>query len=243
MAADIRSLLRPYGNAELPLAVRHVRQRYKWDCGLACSEMVLRAAGHERCGVVDLLRVCGTQSTWTIDLAFLLHSFGLTIRFHTVQRGVRQDYASEAFYQENIDKDTDRVNGLFARAADSGVPVLDGVCSAESLSDHVATRGVAIVLVNSALLRCSRCSGRAARSFLRCAMFCQRLVPGSGSAAYLGHFVVVVGYNFTRETVDYLDPAKRHARCSSSIADFELARHAFGTDEDVILIDGPEAAE
>ncbi|RRT42429.1 hypothetical protein B296_00048191 [Ensete ventricosum] len=40
--------------------VPHVRQRFDWDCGLACVLMVLRTIGLEQYDIHDLEKLCCT---------------------------------------------------------------------------------------------------------------------------------------------------------------------------------------
>jgi hypothetical protein len=92
------------------------------------------------------MRVCGTKSVWTVDLAYVLSRYGVDFTFCTVTDGVRPEYDSEvrlsvhclrhtagsstewlaiitgrghqAFYKADIDADMVRVNRLF-QSADS----------------------------------------------------------------------------------------------------------------------------
>ena len=54
----------------------HVSQCSNWDCGVACVQMVLRGLSREG-ERSSLLAALGTRSVWTIDLAMLLHRFGV----------------------------------------------------------------------------------------------------------------------------------------------------------------------
>ena len=42
------------------------------------------------------MRVCGTQSVWTVDLAYLLNKYSVEFTFHTINDGVRPEYGDEA---------------------------------------------------------------------------------------------------------------------------------------------------
>lgn len=58
--------------------ITHFRQRYNWDCGVTCVLMLLSSEQQkELLGSFD--QVCAeegfNQSTWTIDLCYLLKRF------------------------------------------------------------------------------------------------------------------------------------------------------------------------
>ncbi|XP_055260899.1 protein GUCD1 isoform X2 [Moschus berezovskii] len=101
---------------QLPVPI--IQQLYHWDCGLACSRMVLRYLGQlddaefER--ALQELRL--TRSIWTIDLAYLMRRFGVRHRFCTQTLGVDKGYKNQSFYREHFDTEEARVNQLFAQA-------------------------------------------------------------------------------------------------------------------------------
>ncbi|KAJ1074186.1 hypothetical protein K5549_019778, partial [Capra hircus] len=82
---------------QLPVPV--IQQLSHWDCGLACSRMVLRYLGQlddaefER--ALQELRL--TRSIWTIDLAYLMRRFGVRHRFCTQTLGVDKGYKNQVF--------------------------------------------------------------------------------------------------------------------------------------------------
>ena len=96
--------------------VEHVRQERKWDCGLACVIMVLRAGGIHKTRP-ELAKMAGTSSTWTVDLAYIMRSCGAKFVFLTMMEGVREDYSAEAFYRDDLDADRLRVEKLFRGAS------------------------------------------------------------------------------------------------------------------------------
>lgn len=64
-----------------------MRQRFEWDCGLACVLMVLRTVGLEQYDIRDLEKICGT--TRQVALVFCyghidLHYFLLRIRTENI---------------------------------------------------------------------------------------------------------------------------------------------------------------
>ncbi|XP_043851373.1 protein GUCD1 isoform X2 [Dromiciops gliroides] len=102
------------------LKVPIVQQLYHWDCGLACSRMVLRylklleddAAFEQALQELQL-----TRSIWTIDLAYLMRHFGARHRFCTRTLGVDKGYRNQSFYRRHFDAEESRVNQLFERAS------------------------------------------------------------------------------------------------------------------------------
>uniref|UniRef100_A0A4W2D6G3 Guanylyl cyclase domain containing 1 n=3 Tax=Bos TaxID=9903 RepID=A0A4W2D6G3_BOBOX len=108
--------LEPGDFVQLPVPI--IQQLYHWDCGLACSRMVLRYLGQlddaEFEQALQELRL--TRSIWTIDLAYLMRRFGVRHRFCTQTLGVDKGYRSQSFYRKHFDTEETRVNQLFAQA-------------------------------------------------------------------------------------------------------------------------------
>jgi hypothetical protein len=106
------------------LAIPHVRQCKVWDCGLACAEMLLRAAGIQS-GVSfsDLSSVIEEQSVWTIDVALALAVRGIPPAYYTTVPGVNPDHRQLAFYSSGMDRDEVRVPLVYAEAKRRGVVV------------------------------------------------------------------------------------------------------------------------
>ncbi|XP_070241866.1 protein GUCD1 isoform X4 [Bos mutus] len=109
---------RPERGDFVQLPVPIIQQLYHWDCGLACSRMVLRYLGQlddaEFEQALQELRL--TRSIWTIDLAYLMRRFGVRHRFCTQTLGVDKGYRSQSFYRKHFDTEETRVNQLFAQA-------------------------------------------------------------------------------------------------------------------------------
>lgn len=60
----------------------------------------------------------------------------------------------------------------------------------------------------------------------------------SGPGGFLGHYVVLTGYDFATNEVAYLDPALSLPVGDGRVSpdDLDVARKSFGTDEDLIRI-------
>ena len=70
---------------ELSKSIIHVRQTGNWDCGIACVQMIL--------GERVKLPPQAPRSTWTIDLAHLLHGYDVKFHYTTITFGANVDYS------------------------------------------------------------------------------------------------------------------------------------------------------
>ncbi|XP_015733796.1 protein GUCD1 isoform X1 [Coturnix japonica] len=87
----------PQAGECVQLKVPIIQQLYHWDCGLACSRMVLQYLDHldndEFQKAIQELRL--TKSIWTIDLAYLMRHFGVKHKFCTQTLGVDKGYKNQ----------------------------------------------------------------------------------------------------------------------------------------------------
>ncbi|KAA0713920.1 Protein GUCD1 [Triplophysa tibetana] len=210
---------------DVMLNVPVIRQQYHWDCGLACSRMVLEYL--HPLGEEEFQRACSdlefTESVWTIDLAYLMCKLGVRHCFCTQTLGVDKGFRNQSFYKKHFATEEDRVNELFMKAEDRGVG---------EIQNHLEQGHVAIVLVNAVLLVCELCSTPVKYCcFLpvgqKC--FCRR-------PEYQGHFIVVCGFNRKTDSIFYNNPAYSDRVCCTSFKNFEEARRSYGTDEDIMLV-------
>ncbi|CAD0204153.1 unnamed protein product [Chrysodeixis includens] len=208
--------------------VEHFRQRYNWDCGVSCVLMLLSPAQREE--MLDKFEgICRdegfNQSTWTIDLCYLLKRFGIKHRMFTITLGVNEDYSRQGYYDRIIHLDRERVKRRFLEAASCGIQVRRAALSAAQLAAHVRARGPALLLVDAGLLVCRLCKHNKLKAEFR------RCFGGS----YSGHYIVVVGSR--GGWFLYRDPALSPRLCAAAPAQLRRASTAPGTDHDVILID------
>ncbi|KAM8895786.1 protein GUCD1-like [Lycaon pictus] len=224
--------LEPGDFVQLPVPI--IQQLSHWDCGLACSKMVLRYLGQVDDNEFEsaLRELQLTRNIWTIDLAYLMRHFGVRHRFCTQTLGVDKGYKNQSFYRKHFDTEETRVNQLFAQAKACKVLVEKCTVSVQDIQEHLAQGHVAIVLVNSGVLHCDLCSSPVkyscfAPSGHRC--FC-------GTPDYQGHFIVLCGYSRATGCIFYNNPAYADRMCSTSISNFEGARTSYGTDEDILLV-------
>lgn len=217
--------------------VTYVRQRYQWDCGLACAEMALRARGVVKgTSIGDLRRLCDTDSVWTIDLAYLLWHYGVEISFSTLTKGVRVEYGEQPFYRKQFPEDTKRVTELFRESAKLGITVnQQSVDLAEIVRSVREDRALVLVLTDKRLLCCPLCQDcpMPSQPQSRTALNVQSRAATSG---FLGHYVMLYAYDEKTDTFLMKDPASLSEACVVTSNTLEAARSAFGTDEDIIFI-------
>ena len=205
-------------------SVPHVRQSYSWDCGLACILMVLRIGGL-MVTLDDLMVICGTRSVWTVDLAYLLHHFRFEFEFTTLTLGVKPEYSAEDFYKHDIDVDARRVNRLFEGAVSHGITVRESALTIAEITSQVGRGCMFIVLIDKRYLPCTTCGN-----------MLKRMVQQRTSAGFVGHYVLVYAFNPARQLLHIKDPAASANQCTVKVKDFENARKAFGTDEDLLRV-------
>lgn len=83
----------------------HVKQRYNWDCGVACVLMILPPT--ERHDFFsNFLKICEEEgfknSTWTIDLCYLLKRFNIPHNYYTTTIGVHPGYRGNLLYYDKL---------------------------------------------------------------------------------------------------------------------------------------------
>ncbi|KAM4809464.1 protein GUCD1 isoform 1-T1 [Rhinophrynus dorsalis] len=216
------------------LKVPLIQQLYHWDCGLACARMVLQYLNllHEDQFQNAMHELHLTKSIWTIDLAYLMHHFGVQHRFCTQTLGVDKGYKNQSFYRKHFDAEENRVNQLFAQAKARGVHVEKRTVTIQELQEHLSQGHVAIVLVNAVLLLCDLCPSRV--------KYCCFLPIGQKcfcrSSDYQGHFIVLCGYSKSSGSLFYNNPGYADRLCQTSITNFEESRSSYGTDEDILFI-------
>ena len=121
------------------------------------------------------------DSTWTIDLCYILKRFNVVFRYTTITIGVDPGYSNEAFYDKVLAKDNARVNDRFNAAAENGMVILEKSVTLDDILEHLEKSGPVITLTNANLLTCSQCS-----NFSSCYQFCF-----SGSVNYQESLICV----------------------------------------------------
>ncbi|XP_055535336.1 protein GUCD1 isoform X3 [Wyeomyia smithii] len=103
----------------------HFRQRFEWDCGLSCIVMLL-----DRKEKINFLanfeEICKAaafkESTWTIDLCYILKDLGIKHKYLTTTFGANPTHIGKKYYK-CFDKDQTRVNQKFQNAESDGIPI------------------------------------------------------------------------------------------------------------------------
>ena len=235
-------------NAELPRLVlwnlKHYKQRMNWDCGLSCVLMCLNEDEREEL-LKDIPKLCNEegfgQSTWTIDLCYMMKNRMPHISFYytTITLGVDPGYGNEKFYNSILTKDNVRINTRFKDSAQKGIIIQKRSVSIVELISHIATKGVCIVLTNANLLSCEECENRSyfERPGRYTANVAKTLSCCCKKTSYQGHYVVLCGYKWAEKKIIYRNPGYSNRECVMSFQMFDDARTSYGTDEDVVFVD------
>ncbi|KAG2627119.1 hypothetical protein PVAP13_3KG227129 [Panicum virgatum] len=170
----------------------------------------------------DYWRVFTVFNIWTVDLAYLLNKFSVSFSFFTVTLGANPQYSAESFYREQLQEDIDRVDELFGKALEAGISIQCRSISAYDiafllLSGHC----IAIALVDKSKLNSSWMND------------VQQLNEDSD---YMGHYVVICGYDADDCEFEIRDPASSRKRERVKMKSLDEARKSFGTDEDILLV-------
>lgn len=209
----------------------HYQQKHNWDCGLSCVLMVLPFRDRN-CILNNLSKFLQEEgfgeSTWTIDLSYILYRFKMDFLYTTITMGVDPGYVKENFYDKVLAKDSDRVNFRFSEAARLGIRIENRRVSSNEIVDHISYSGPVIVLTNANMLLCSRCSPSGT---LSCYPSCF-----SKTSSYQGHYIVLVGCDKLGQQLLYRNPTVKDKVCQMSCSALEEARTSYGTDEDVIFV-------
>ncbi|XP_067015317.2 protein GUCD1 [Anabrus simplex] len=215
----------------IQLEVSHQQQKSNWDCGVSCVLMVLPEKKRQDFQN-NFNKICKEQefnkSTWTIDLCYLLLRYGVKYVFCTVTLGINPEYHEQTFYARVLHKDEERVMRRFNEAEANGISVRQVSLKQDDLIQHLARHGPIILLTNANLLSCDICK-------------CKKLITEirswlPWSISYNGHYIVLCGYNLSRQKFYYHNPTYRSRVCCMSFSAMDEARQSYGTDEDTILI-------
>jgi len=205
------------------LDIPHHIQQYLWDCGLACVGMLYSKIAGKDVDVKDLKDVVGSTSIWTIDLAYVLHYFKMDFMFCTTQLGVRTEYSTSSFYQQNFDNDEIRVNSLFENAKNQNISIQNRSVTNQEISERIRRSHAAIVLVDARKINCLCHPSRS-------------LHPKDRNS-FLGHYILLCGYDGTNDQFFYHDPSCRsRGECVMHGSDLWEARSQYGTDQDILFV-------
>ena len=213
----------------LILSIEHAKQKSSWDCGITCLQMLTNFYREDSSVFEQILHSyqCN-QSTWTIDLLHLLHQLNIPAILHTITIGCSSTYDQVPYYERLIDQDRERVNRLFDM--ETANVRLDSIEWEEIKKHLIEHRTPCLVLVDANQLTCCTCYRTTFNRFL------DKILPTT-SSSYQGHYILVIGFtsNANNEFIRYVDPGRQDPFCTTTKENFDQARMAFGTDEDVIF--------
>uniref|UniRef100_A0A1B0D8D5 Uncharacterized protein n=1 Tax=Phlebotomus papatasi TaxID=29031 RepID=A0A1B0D8D5_PHLPP len=189
----------------------HYRQRYDWDCGLSCILMVLPEQ-QRKFFLENFSQVCLEEgfgnSTWTIDLCYVLKRFEIRHKYLTATIGVNMGYSEHSYYDKILHKDSERVTRRFQTAQVSGIVIEQRQITTDALTRHIALEGPAIILTNASLLTCDLCKFNKLSTELR------SFLPWK--TTFKGHYIVVCGYILTLRKFFYRNPTMKDHLCMTS---------------------------
>ena len=205
------------------LLVAKEKQKESWDCGLACAQMVIGVLGDAKPSNRLLQSRVAAPSVWTIDLAYLLSDFKVECQFLTATPELDAEaYKASAFYASELDADARRVELLLRAAPSEGVEIQKRTLSAAELWNLMRDEDTLVIaLVDARLLHMRGQSNGD---------------PNADSREFMGHYVLIVGLDDERNGYLINDPAREDERTFVPSEQLEAARHAAGTDEDLITI-------
>lgn len=220
----------------LQIELPHVKQKTDWDCGLACSLMVLQKVLGNKFDNSEYEDICEKKnfgsSVWTIDIASIFTEYKIDYVFCTKTLGVDPSYGQNSFYEGTFTLDETRVNRLFTLVPQLGLKVEKRSVSLEEIISRLLKGYIAIVLVNSNVLICHWCeifSPNKLRMLTSC-------ICASNQSDYCGHYVVLCGFDADKRCVYYKNPSFNEVLCCARYDMFESARCSYGTDEDIVFV-------
>lgn len=215
----------------LTARIPHVLQSHNWDCGFACLEMTLRALGVQpkECSLNALRARVPWHSIWTVDLVYLLRDYGVTFRFLTTTLGVNPEYKNEAFYRATLDADSLRVSELFSSAPSNEIHIERRSMSDTELCNLMRPHdSLVMALVDRRYLYRGDTSSVTG--------FVESCFAGLIGHGYVGHYVLITGFDESRDGYYIKDPAKQSDGLFVPSRHLNTARRAHGTDEDLLVI-------
>ena len=114
----------------------------------------------------------------------------------------------------------------------NGINIQKRSVSTFELLNHVANKGVCIVLIDANILICDICESQSCFGKKGRNISCLGI-----KKPYQGHYVVMSGYKLKEKKIIYRNPGYVDRECVTSFEIFDDARTSYGTDEDVIFVD------
>ncbi|XP_031633682.1 protein GUCD1 isoform X2 [Contarinia nasturtii] len=168
------------------------------------------------------------QSTWTIDLCYLLRRFNIRHIYTTITIGVNPDFRNNDYYGAILWIDHIRVSSKFDKASCNGLKIQKRTIDNKALLEHLAKKGPVIALTNGYLLHCDLCQTKESECLQEIRKCFSISKP---KTRFSGHYIVLCGYDHRIGSVFYRNPAHDDRICVISYRKLTEARTANGTDE------------
>ncbi|ORX88055.1 hypothetical protein K493DRAFT_341409 [Basidiobolus meristosporus CBS 931.73] len=220
--------------------VPHIIQLADWDCGLACVYMILVGLGLKNTSMTDIRQACAVESVWTIDLAYLIRKFyDVDFTYYTSYMGINPTHTTQEFYQESMEGDEERISRQFSAAKKNNIRVIRMILPLVDFKRFLLGQKYAILtLVDLRFLKCEKCRRKRNVFSGLCGPFgCFQSSASKGE--YIGHFIVLIQYDFSRNLFIYRDPGSHDDHCTIRPDQLEKARSSMGTDHDCIVVKLP----
>jgi len=237
--------------------IKHFKQRYEWDCGLACLKSIIwfinNSSNNEIINTTtttiedgELESILNTKSIWSIDLSNVLNFYDIKHRFTTNSPFVNDSHANLTFYQDDWQEDSTRVQNLFNETLKHNRDSLNIISSPRQLPitmiiDHIKLNQPIILLVDSCCLSCHSChrhnNNNNNFSFSSLTLSTDSHNSSSNDdTIFMGHFIILIGFDESLDQIIYIDPSSKDDRCIMNSKDIDRARLKPGTDMDTIFI-------
>jgi hypothetical protein len=212
----------------------YISQRYSWDCGIACSTMVLKWSNLvtlpnksiSNRNLVDETPYQYDWETplWTIDLYCFLRERGVDAEMTTSYKGINQTHKDIQWYQKhmNIDEHAELVEQKFHRAE----------AMKWNIGNSTSTYKLSEVFVSSQVPNCEE---EIVAILLVNMLYIENPEHEDPETQYSGHYILIIHFDAKRDQFSYLDPAKNGNVRRVSSKTLDLARSSRGTDVDLII--------
>jgi hypothetical protein len=204
-------------------------------------------------------------SLWTIDIAHICSIKNLKHSMYTITWGVEESYVNEDFYskEREFTFEKKRIGQLFQQSSQLGINIVQQSVGLDFIKSEMSNKKcVCIVLVDANLLNgknidsddddqndtlCLDMSDENVKSSSNKCCFSytnnnnndnkedvNKKVQSKNN--YLGHFIVLIGYDDLRNIIFYRNPATNKKLSITSYNNLEMARKSYGTDQDILFI-------
>lgn len=196
--------------------LEHHQQLYNWDCGLVCCRMILQWLG-KTSDIITKHSTVGTTSIWTMDLLVLLQQFDVAFVWCSTCIGINPDWQRLDYYKTHFTDDCVRIQKQIE-------PQLQQHRCVQT--DLALQRIVEWVQVSNCVVM---------------ALVDHSVLLGHDEGVFTGHYIVLVGVEEEPPSFVVHNPTK-NCRDTITMALFERAWRADGTDQDVVVIVKPEVS-